>query len=224
MRYWTDFLLVSVITGAGVQATDSGDEGRAVRLPVRPADATALFASFAQMDGLEAAFEEEKHISLLAAPLVSRGRLYFMRPGYLARVVLEPEPVTLTISPDELRFAGQDGSEKIDLRQSDEVRLFVTSLVRVFSGDEAELKESFDIVFMGSATDETTWTLTLTPKKKPLTDMMGELRLLGDGFGVSVIEVREPNGDRSVTRITEADPRRNFTDEEKTRLFGIPRP
>ena len=35
------------------------------------------------------------------------------------------------------------------------------------------------------------------------------------------IEVREPNGDRTVTRISKADPARVFSEREKADLFGI---
>ncbi len=209
---------------APAEPTRPGDPP-AEALPVGPQTASDLFRAFARMEGLEARFEEEKHLALLALPLKSRGRIYFLRPGYLARIVEAPEPATLTITPNELKVDGKDGVERIDLRQNDDVRRFVTSLVRVFAGDEEALSKSYQVAFEprvdGAATAG--WTLTLTPKAKPLTDLVKELRLTGSGFAVGTIEVREPSGDRTVTCIVEADERR-FSDEEKERLFGIPRP
>ncbi|MCB9897778.1 MAG: outer membrane lipoprotein carrier protein LolA [Planctomycetes bacterium] len=122
--------------------------------PPAPHSASELFAAFAKIDGLSARFVEEKRLALLAAPLVSKGRLYFLRPGYLARVVEQPRPATLVITPEQVRMTGPDGTETIDLRQSDVVRGFVTSLVQVFSGDERELQRSYDVTFVEHAAGE----------------------------------------------------------------------
>jgi len=184
----------------------------------QPADAAALLAAFAQVDGLEARFSEEKHLALLAAPLTSRGRLYFLRPGYLTRVVEEPERATLTIAPDELRMTGREGVQTIDLRTDDRLRAFVTSLVQVFSGDRQALERSYDLAYAAAADG---WTLTLTPRTEELGGMLRDLTLRGSRVTLAEVVVREPGGDRTVTRIEAADPARRFTDEERASLFGI---
>jgi hypothetical protein len=192
----------------------------------RPADAQALFAMFAKTTGLEARFEEDKHLALLALPLQSKGRLYFWRPdrtqpGYLARVVESPEPSSVLITPTELRLQNRDGTEVIDLKRSDKVRTFISSLVRVFAGDEAVLAKSYTIQFAHDEKDAAGWTLTLVPRDKPLNQMLASLTLTGKGEAVVRIEVKEPNGDRTVTRIVAADPARKFEAAELERLFGI---
>ena len=229
MRSWivsrpADLIAVALAVLLACLARPAPQDAPPAQAAVRPQDASALLASFAKMNGLEAAFEEEKQLALLAAPLKSRGRLYFLRPGYLARVIEAPEPSTLTITPGELQMSGKDGIERIDLRQRDDVRLFVTSLLQVFLGDESALKVSFVVAFESSATDALGWTLTLTPRGPPLDKLMRELRLQGAGFAVTQIELREPGGDRTVTRIVKLDAARVFTDAEKTALFGIPPP
>ena len=183
-----------------------------------PADAAALFAAFAKVEGLEARFREEKKLALLAAPLLSQGRIYYLRPGYLARVVEQPEPATLTITPSELRLSGRDGVETIALDQNDDLRAFVTSLVRVFSGDQAALEASYELAYTAQGP---AWDLTLTPRRPPLTEMMRGLDLHGSGVALERIVVREPNGDTTVTTVEKADPARRFTAEEKAALFGI---
>jgi len=203
----------------------------------RPADAAALFALFRTLRGLEARFEEKKYLALLAVPLESRGRMFFLRPGYLARRVEAPEVQAVTITPTELRVAGRDGEEVIDLRQSANVRHFVTSLVRVFSGDQESLAKGYRIEYApipaeanpddanpnanSEGDPSRRWSLTLTPKAKPLSEMLRSLQLRGEGQAVTHIEVVEPNGDRTVTRILEANPAREFSAEEKALWFGI---
>jgi hypothetical protein len=192
----------------------------------RPADAQALFRMFAATTGLEARFEEDKHLALLALPLQSKGRLYFWRPdrtqaGYLARIVESPEPSSVLITPTELRLQNRDGTEVVDLKRSDKVRNFITSLVRVFAGDEPALTKSYTIQFAHDEKDAAGWTLTLVPRDKPLNQMLASLTLTGQGEAVVRIEVKEPNGDRTVTRIVAADPARKFDAAERKRLFGI---
>lgn len=205
-----------------------------------PVDAAELLAAFSRLEGIEARFEESKHMALLAVPLTSKGRLFYRAPGRLLRVVEAPEPSRLLIAPDQLRMTNRDGTEVIDLRQSDALRLFVSSLVSVFSGDAQALDESYTLTFTKHAQDHgesaagkdgaaatgapgrPAWTLTLTPKGKPLSDMLASLSLSGSAYTVSSIEVNEPNGDRSVTTLHDVDTARVFTDEERLELFDLP--
>ena len=189
----------------------------------RPPDARALFAAFARMPGLEARYAEKKHLSLLAVPLESRGRMYFLQPGYLSRVVEAPEKSTLTITPQKLRMTGRDGVEVIDLNKSDRLRLFVTSIVRVFRGDREPLEKLYRVRYEPSEKNDRDWSLRLLPRQKPLDQMMKALTLRGSGLAVSEIVLVEPNGDRTVTTITVVDPKRVFDAAEKEELFGIRR-
>lgn len=190
----------------------------------RPKDAAALFTAMAAMTGLEAAFDEEKHLSLLAVPLTSKGKLFFARQpdgGYLTRIVESPEPSTVRISPKELRVENRDGTETIDLQRSDKVRTFVMALVQVFSGDKDALAKSFTVDFTLDTKNEQGWTLVLTPRGKPLDQMMRSLSLVGEGTAVVRIEMLDPNGDRTVTKVTAANASRTFDAAEKKKLFGI---
>jgi len=187
----------------------------------RPASEAALFGAFSQIQGLSADYTEEKFLSLLAVPLKSKGRLHFMQPGYLSRIVEAPEKSKLTITDAELRIRGNDGEEVIDLRQSDRVRLFVTSLVQVFQGNQKALQKHYRIRYTPRVDDLHGWQLELRPLKKPLTQIMKRLILAGRDKTVTRIELHEPNGDRTVTKIVKVDPKRVFTAAEKEELFGV---
>ncbi len=199
----------------------------------RPETASELFRAMAAMRGLEAKFEEEKQLQLLAAPLQSSGALYFLRldgrdagegragGGYLTRVVEKPEPSTVRISPRELRVQNRDGTEVIDLERSDKVRTFVSSLVQVFAGDEAALTKAWTVEFVADPKSQKAWTLTLSPRSTPLDKTVKSLTLVGEGRAIVRVEMLEPNGDRTVTRIVGADPNRAFDAAERKKLFGI---
>lgn len=223
MHSSTGFLLASallLVTTGPAQAAPV-DTGASKLAQPRPGSAAELFAQFAKMPGLEARYAEEKHVGLLTIPLQSSGVLYFMRGGYLARVVQKPRPSLLAITPTQLRMEDDNGVEVVDLRQSPELRLFVTSLARVFAGDRKELSSSYRLEFAPQADDKSAWTLTLTPRAKPLTNMVKSLRLRGSGYSVAQIEMHEPNGDHSVMSVASADAEREFSAKEKLELFGL---
>lgn len=192
----------------------------------RPKDVAALFRRFRAMRGLSASYTEEKHLSLLAVPLSSRGKLYYRTgpdgaDGRLVRVVEAPEKSKLSVSERELKISDGRGTEVIDLRQSDRVRLFVTSLMQVFRGDGAALGRHYVVRYRHVGEQGGGWRLDLTPKKSPLDKMMRSLSLRGVGDAVSQIVLTEPSGDRTVTAIRAADPRRVFTPAEQREIFGL---
>ncbi|MFO1076617.1 MAG: outer membrane lipoprotein carrier protein LolA [Planctomycetota bacterium] len=221
MRSSVNCLAASLCFLAALCAQEEGTPAPQADQQKRPADAGALFAAFAKMPGLEARYAEEKHLQLLEVPLVSSGRLYFMPPGYLLRAVEAPEKSTLLITPKELRMANRDGTEVVDLAQSDRLRVFVTSLVRVFRGDAEELARQYRVDYLPVKDDETSWRLELAPRGRPLDQMLQRLVLAGSGFAVTEITVVEPNGDRTVTKIDKADPKRTFDKDERKKLFGV---
>ena len=195
-------------------------------LQQRPASKEALFRAFAAIKGLSADYTEEKFLSLLAVPLKSAGKLHFMQPGYLSRIVESPEKSKLTITESELRMAstdttGKNKEEVIDLRQSDRVRLFVTSLVQVFQGDGKALKQHYQVRYTPKADDFHVWQLELKPRKSPLTQIMKRLVLVGRDQSVTRIELHEPNGDRTITKIVKVNPKRVFTAKEQKEIFGV---
>ncbi|MFT7534127.1 MAG: hypothetical protein ACI85K_000072 [Hyphomicrobiaceae bacterium] len=204
--------------GIGTQGLGGKDQ--------RPATKEALFRAFAAIQGLSADYTEDKYLSLLAVPLKSKGKLHFMQPGYLSRIVESPEKSKLTITDSELRMASTDATGKqkeevIDLRQSDRVRLFVTSLVQVFQGNEKALKQHYQIRYTPRIDDSHAWQLELKPLKKPLTQIMKKLLLVGRDKAVTRIELHEPNGDRTITKIVKVNPKRVFTAKEQNYIFGI---
>jgi hypothetical protein len=194
--------------------------------PVR--ELSQLMAAFSRMPGLEARFVEEKRLGLLARPLTSQGRLFFARPGLLLRRVEQPQVSEVIITPDELRVKDASGEQKIDLSARPDVRPFVESLTWLLAGDEKALAGVYKIEFSPAPPAPPTtpnaagpWQLTLTPKAEPLAHLIAHIRILGQGFVVSEIQVREKGGDETITRITSANPARKFAPSELTSLFGV---
>jgi len=186
-----------------------------------PKTAEQLLNQFRTMPGLEAKFEEIKKLKLLASPLVSQGRIYFMPPSTLLRRVETPETEEILVTRSLVRRRRAAGEEIIDLGAHREIRPLVESILWVFAGDYRALSEVYQIRFSRNEATPVKWRLLLIPKKEPLKHMVAQLAIDGQGFSATQIEVRETQGDVTLTRILEANPQRRFTAQERGRLFGV---
>jgi hypothetical protein len=182
-------------------------------------DMGSLLSAFARMPGLEARFSEEKHIALLARPLVSRGTLFFTRPALLLRRVESPELSEVVINRDALRVRDKAGEQTLDLRARKDIRPFVESLTWILAGERAALERTYTASFQPES-QGAPWQLSLKPKVAPLSHLIAELMIRGRGLFVEQIEVRETSGDKTITRILSANPRRVFSAAERAKLFG----
>lgn len=206
-----------------------------------PPTLEALLAGFRTMPGFEARFEEQKTLALLAAPLTSRGRLFFAPPATLLRRVETPNPHDILIREHVVRIStprddasaapgavagpGSRSVETIDLARRDDVRPLVESMLWIFSGDLAQLESIYAVDYQVLAPAASgRWQLRLVPRAAPLSRLIRELAISGRGQGADRLEVSETTGDHTTTRILEADPERRFAAGEIERLFGLELP
>lgn len=182
----------------------------------QPSSLEALLAGFSELEGLEAQYEEERHISLLSEPVESSGTLFFLPPSALLKRVVTPEASDILIRPGRIRVSRGEQVETIDLEQRPEAAPLVEGVLWIFSGDREAVEGAFTTEFERGAER---WTLRLVPRAAPLNQLIAEMEIQGNGFHVEVIEVRETSGDRTVTRVVEADPARRFSEAERAQLF-----
>jgi hypothetical protein len=186
---------------------------------------SSLLSRFAAMPGLEARFREEKHIELLAAPLVSEGSLLFAPPGMLLRHTQSPAASTVLIRDGELRFTDGRRSGQVDLDANPTVRHFVESFVLLLAGDEAALRRLYDVTMTQDDPNVAeSWELLLVPRPQAMRRVLRDVRLRGVGVTLREMRVREVSGDETVTTFTNVNPARRYTESERTRLFRIPSP
>jgi hypothetical protein len=217
----------------------------------RPTDARSLLQAMSKVSGLEARFVERKQLALLKAPLVTEGRIYYTRGGHMARVVEKPIPSTVRIGPTKLEVIDDGGRKDVDLRSRPDIKTFVGSFVHVVAGDYDALADVYKLAFenlteggptgpagteggptgpagteggpTGLAGCEDAWLLTLEPKSDSLSKLVKKLEIRGHGFQVHTIRVLEAGGDSTEIALSDVDPEREFTAEERKRLFGLAR-
>jgi outer membrane lipoprotein-sorting protein len=194
--------------------------GAAAAVAEQPTDARSLLAKMSTVSGLEARFVEKKKLALLKAPLVSEGRIYYTRGGYMARVVEKPIASTVRIGPTKLQVIDDAGKKDVDLRSRPDIKTFVESFVHVVAGDYDALAKVYKLSFASEGDDA--WLLTLEPTSETLSKLVTKLEVRGKGFAPHTIRVLEAAGDSTEIALHSVDPEREFTAEERERLFGLP--
>jgi hypothetical protein len=180
-----------------------------------------LMQRMAGTRGVEAAFLEVREVALLASPLESRGRLYFLPPDRLARFTTAPGFTALLVDGERVRFRDSEGESDIDLSSNPAARVFVDSFVPLWSGDLERLERLYETDFHAEGSD---FRLELLPRRAPLRHVIETITLRGDDGGLRSIEVLDKDGDRTVTRFQGTRLDRPFSPEEIERLFdrGLP--
>lgn len=176
----------------------------------------ALLAAFRSSPGFSAHFREEKRLSLLAAPLISKGTLYYQRPGLLARHISAPSPSITILEPQRVRvFDGKRWSQ-LDLSSKPLVRAFVEGFARILAGDRVVLERLYRLGFRRHGKG---WLVVLVPRRPPLSKVIKRLEISGRGLSLQTLRVLEKGGDSSTMTFEKVEPRRRFSAQERARFF-----
>jgi outer membrane lipoprotein-sorting protein len=200
-------LLTLVPAGLAAGAETSAD----------PLTLEILMQGMASTTGVRAAFREEKQLALLDAPLVSEGMLYFVPPARLARITTQPGASALVIDGGRLSFTDATGVSDVNLAGNRVARTLVENFVVLFAGDLAALRERYDVAFEAKGES---WRIRLVPKAAPLATFIASVELSGEGPALTEMELREADGDRTLTRFERVETGARFTPEELARLFS----
>lgn len=182
-----------------------------------------LLGRMKSMKGLEARYEEEKHIALLAEPLVSRGSVHFAPPRRFARHQIEPFPSTMLVEGNTMSFGDPQGSKRLDLQTNVVVRLFVDGFLDLLSGQTEDLLTLYDMKFeSGLQGRPRAWRITLEPKVDPIVHLIERIVLEGEEAVVRRMEVREVGGDATITTFSKVDASHAYSESEAERVFALP--
>jgi hypothetical protein len=179
-------------------------------------DLDTLLARMASTHGVSAQFHEKRFVALLVEPLESRGVLYFVPPDRMARFTSEPAPASLLVEGESLRFREAPDRPDMDLSGSPVARAFVENFMAVFSGDRERLQRIYRIELSGELER---WELALTPRHLPLSRFLEVVLLRGGAEGMREMEIRDADGDHTLTRLEAVQHDRSFDADELDQLF-----
>jgi hypothetical protein len=167
-----------------------------------PRAATAGFSDLDRVMGLLAMrqhgrveFIEQHFLAVLKRPIESSGELRYDAPDRLEKRTLKPHAETLVLTGGVLTVERAHSRREMDLHAYPQVLPFVESIRATLAGDRGALERVFRLEFSGSVSR---WTLTLVPLETKIKQSVSQVRIDGAGDQLLKVEIRQPDGDRSL--------------------------
>jgi hypothetical protein len=147
-----------------------------------------------------AAYTEERHIHYVTAPVMAAGNLRYRAPDHLEMDVATPKPESFIYRDGVLTVA--NAGRDISVESEALLSALFAALVGTLSGDEAKLRDKFDLFFTDTACN---WRMTLVPKQQRVRAKVDSIEIAGNNGSIVEILLKLANGDRSVLTIREAE-------------------
>lgn len=176
---------------------------------------------FAASGGVRAHFRETKHLALLEAPLETEGVVVFSPPDRLARHTTKPGSSSVVVEGSRVLIRDETGEQRADLAADDVARQLVDNLAVLLRGDLEALRSRYST---RASFDGDTWSLELEPRSRLLARIVESIRVEGTGATLERMELRETNGDTTVTEFFDVETGLSFAPGELERLFSAPGP
>ena len=165
-------------------------------------NAEQLIESLAKNRQAEVRFEETAFSNLLTGPLKTQGILRFTPPARLEKHVTAPYDERYLVEGDKVLFERKTKgiNRTLSLQDYPALHAFVEAFRSTLANDVVTLKRFYSVTLQG---EPRRWVLILRPLDKATQELVESIRFSGEGEKVRVIEIRAPDGDRSVMVITE---------------------
>jgi outer membrane lipoprotein-sorting protein len=151
--------------------------------------------SLAQRRHGQVSFVEQQFLSMVKRPLESYGELIYDAPNRLEKRTIDPRPETLVVDGEVVTVRRGRRSRTLDLKAYPQIVPFIESIRATLAGDRAALEKLFRLEFTG---DEARWSLDLRPLDEQLAKTVAEIRIDGSKDELLRVEIRQPDGDRSL--------------------------
>jgi hypothetical protein len=140
-------------------------------------------------------FVEQHFLAVLRRPIESSGELLYDAPDHLEKRTLLPHAETLVLDGGALTVERGGHRRVLDLHRYPQIQPFVESIRATLAGDRGALERVYRLEFAGSVTR---WSLTLEPRDRELARVVQQVRIDGSRDELLRIEIRQPDGDRSL--------------------------
>ena len=158
---------------------------------------TQLMALFAARRSGTVTFVARTYAAGLTRPLVSSGVLAFRAPDHLEQRTLNPVPSELILDGEHMTVRRGGETHHLNLRAYPDIAVYVDALRETLGGHGKALRRLFAIGWHGTLA---AWRLTLRPLQADA--HVREIRLAGAGANIQRIEIRAPQGARTVLHLS----------------------
>jgi outer membrane lipoprotein-sorting protein len=177
-----------------------------------------VLKQLSRIEALSARFREEKHMALLAAPLISEGALHYERPRKLVRHTERPRMASVLLRGDTLSFGTERDPQRITLSSQPALRVLIDTFVSVLSGDRAALEQVAEVNLVSSHGG---YRISVLPKDEKVKRLVRAMTFDGKGAMLSRMEIRDASGDVTITTFRDVTVRKPFSEAERKRLFRL---
>ncbi|WP_020208030.1 outer membrane lipoprotein carrier protein LolA [Gilvimarinus chinensis] len=146
---------------------------------------------------VRAQIRQEKHMAVLAQPLISSGAFSLAVNGDIEWQIREPFAVRYSVQGGEITREVDGEVETITATHEPSVYGFFRMFEQLFKFDAETLKHYF-LIYLAPASDRHAWDMALVPSKAPLSDVVATLIVSGDGGRVEKVTITEPGEDYTV--------------------------
>ncbi len=146
----------------------------------------------------EVSFTEKKFSSLLSDPVVSSGKLIYLRPDTVEKNIDKPRKESYRFAGDNLVIVRNGVEKQIRLSSQPLLSAFAASLRGVLGGDLTLLRNHYQLTLQG---DEMSWRLDMAPVDEEIGRYVQRITASGRAGRIGQIEVRETSGDHSVLQV-----------------------
>lgn len=178
--------------GAAGPAASAGAAGAAAPAS-RGSELDAILHGLARPAPSSTAFIEARFSPLLSRPLVVSGKLRYLGPGSLERIVQKPYSESAAIHGNAVTVRrGNEPPRHFSLEQAPQMRSLVASFSALLSGDVANLRSAFALDLHGSESD---WTIGLTPVDPRVHANIRSILVSGSGTEPRCLTTYQANAD-----------------------------
>jgi hypothetical protein len=164
-----------------------------------------LLESLAKNRPAEVRFEETAFSDLLTQPLKTQGILRFTPPAGLEKHITGPHDERYLVEGDTLLFESKtkEANRTLSLHDYPALRGFIEAFRSTLANDVITLRRWYSVTLQG---EPQRWVLVLRPLDNEVRALVESIRFSGERGRVSRIEIRAPDGDRSVMVIATGAP------------------
>jgi outer membrane lipoprotein-sorting protein len=162
-------------------------------------DLTELMAMLAKVERSSVAFEETRYLAVLAAPIVRRGTLNYVRPDHLEMHVVTPFPETVDVTGNRMRIqAPEQKTRELDLGSQPVALAWIEGIRASLAGDAAALRRLYRVTMTGTPT---LWRMALEPVEPRVATALRRIDVTGRQTQIDTIEILDQQGDRVAIRL-----------------------
>jgi outer membrane lipoprotein-sorting protein len=160
-----------------------------------------LMSTLAQRKSGHASFVETRYLAIAAKPIESSGELAFAAPDHLEKLTDSPKRERLVVDGDMLTIERDGRKYTVALTHYPELDAFIESIRATLAGNRFALEKIYKVAVDGHGEN---WTLTLTPLDSRMLKAVRAIRLDGTRDVLRTVVIEQPDGDRSVMRLSNA--------------------